>query len=121
MISESIINNVKEIATQAGAAIMDIYKDESKFNVEHKSDDSPLTAADQAANAIIVKGLESLEVSFPIISEENKLVDYCVRKDYERFWLVDPLDGTKEFIKRNGEFTVNIALIEGQEPIFGVV
>ncbi len=121
MISESIINNVKIIAAQAGAAIMDIYKNESKFNVEHKSDDSPLTAADQAANAIIVKGLENLEVSFPIISEENKLVDYSVRKDYERFWLVDPLDGTKEFIKRNGEFTVNIALIEGQEPIFGVV
>ena len=121
MISESVINNVKDIAVRAGGAIMEIYKDESKFNVEQKSDDSPLTAADQAANAVIVEGLEKLDVSFPIISEENKLVDYEVRKNYERFWLVDPLDGTKEFIKRNGEFTVNIALIENQEPIFGVV
>lgn len=121
MISESVINNVKDIAVRAGAAIMEIYKDESKFNVEQKSDDSPLTAADQAANDVIVAGLEKLDVSFPIISEETKLVDYEVRKKYERFWLVDPLDGTKEFIKRNGEFTVNIALIENQEPIFGVV
>ncbi len=121
MISESVINNVKDIAVRAGVAIMEIYKDESKFKVEQKSDDSPLTAADQAANAVIVAGLEKLDVSFPIISEENKLVDYEIRKNYERFWLVDPLDGTKEFIKRNGEFTVNIALIEDQEPIFGVV
>ncbi len=121
MISEVIVGNVKEIARQAGAAIMDIYQDESKFNVEHKSDDSPLTAADQAANAIIIAGLEKLNVTYPIISEENKLVDYEIRKDYEYFWLVDPLDGTKEFIKRNGEFTVNIALIHGQESVMGVV
>ena len=121
MISEAIVSNVREIARQAGAAIMEIYKDESKFNVEQKGDNSPLTAADKAANDIIVTGLESLSVNYPIISEENKLVDYEVRKDYNHSWLVDPLDGTKEFIKRNGEFTVNIALIQGQEPIMGVV
>ncbi|MCL4115778.1 UNVERIFIED_CONTAM: hypothetical protein GTU68_051701 [Idotea baltica] len=86
-----------------------------------KSDDSPLTKADKAANAVIVDGLKKLDIIYPIISEEEKLVSYEDRKDYHRFWLVDPLDGTKEFIKRNGEFTVNIALVEKSAPILGVV
>ena len=121
MISQSIINNVKEIAVKAGEEIMQIYGDESRFDIVQKSDLSPLTAADQAANTVIIKNLEKLVASYPIISEENKQISYRDRKNYSRFWLVDPLDGTKEFIKRNGEFTVNIALIEDQKPIFGVV
>lgn len=116
-ISESVIS----IARDAGAAILDIYANEADFNVEVKSDDSPLTKADRAANKVICDGLEKLSEVFPIISEENKAIPYEERKDFERFWLVDPLDGTKEFIKRNGEFTVNIALVEGAQPIFGVV
>lgn len=116
-----LIKKVKLIAYKAGEAIMHIYKDESLFGVEMKKDNSPLTKADQKANAIIVEGLKALPENYPIISEENKLVDYEIRRHYKRFWLVDPLDGTKEFIKRNGEFTVNIALIEAQKPVLGVV
>jgi 3'(2'), 5'-bisphosphate nucleotidase len=109
------------IARDAGAAILGIYANEADFNVEKKSDDSPLTKADRAANTVICDGLAKLPQVFPIISEENKAIPYEERKDFELFWLVDPLDGTKEFIKRNGEFTVNIALVDGQQPVFGVV
>ncbi len=91
------------------------------FEVEYKGDSSPLTEADKAAHKIIVEGLQNLNHNIPILSEEGKLLDYEIRKDWESFWLVDPLDGTKEFVKKNGEFTVNIALIEGQTPVFGVV
>lgn len=109
------------IARDAGAAILEIYANEADFNVEKKSDDSPLTRADRAANTVICDRLAKLPQVFPIISEENKAIPYEERKDFELFWLVDPLDGTKEFIKRNGEFTVNIALVDGQQPVFGVV
>lgn len=109
------------IARAAGAAILEIYHNEADFNVELKSDDSPLTKADRAANTVICKGLESLSEVFPILSEENKTIPYEERKSYPYYWLVDPLDGTKEFIKRNGEFTVNIALVHQQEPVLGVV
>ena len=91
-----------EISKDAGQAIMDIYKDESLFKIEQKKDDSPLTAADQSANAVIMEGLQKLPIQFPVISEENKAIEYDERKHFETFWLVDPLDGTKEFIKRNG-------------------
>lgn len=111
---------VGEITRKAGAAILEIYETED-FGVEHKADDSPLTKADKAANDVIVAGLEALTFQAPIISEEGKDIPYEEREGYERFWLVDPLDGTKEFIKRNGEFTVNIALIEGGKPILGAV
>ena len=110
-----------QISKAAGDAIMEIYKDESLFNVEQKKDASPLTAADQAANTVIMEGLSKLAIQFPVISEENKEIDYADRKDFETFWLVDPLDGTKEFIKRNGEFTVNIALIHNHAPVMGFV
>jgi 3'(2'), 5'-bisphosphate nucleotidase len=110
-----------EISKDAGKAIMDIYKDESLFKIEQKKDDSPLTAADQSANAVIMEGLQKLAIQFPVISEENKAIEYDERKHFETFWLVDPLDGTKEFIKRNGEFTVNIALIHNQSPVMGFV
>lgn len=112
---------VVEIARNAGAAIMEIYQNEADFGVEQKADNSPLTKADRAANEIICDGLEKLPVPYPIVSEENKAIPYGTRKNYTCSWLVDPLDGTKEFIKRNGEFTVNIALIENQLPVLGVV
>ncbi len=99
---------------------MEIYNSED-FGVEMKGDDSPLTKADKNANEVIVSGLENLQTSFPIISEENKEIAYHDRKGFENYWLVDPLDGTKEFIKRNGEFTVNIALVQNGTPILGVV
>ncbi len=111
---------VVQIARQAGAAIMAVYAKED-FGLELKADESPLTLADQAANEIICAGLRGLPVQYPIISEENKAIPFEERRVFERHWLVDPLDGTKEFIKRNGEFTVNIALIEGGEPVLGVV
>ena len=116
-----LIEGVKEIAIEAGKAIMTIYADESQFDVQSKTDESPLTKADLLANDIIVKGLKNLETIYPIISEENKQIPYEDRKDYEHFWLVDPLDGTKEFIKRNGEFTVNIALVHRGRSVMGVV
>lgn len=112
---------LQELAEAAGAAILEIYQDPSRFDVDYKSDNSPLTAADKASNAIIVKGLESLPDQFPIISEESKNQPYEIRKSYEYCWLVDPLDGTKEFIKRNGEFTINIALIRDGKPIVGLL
>jgi 3'(2'), 5'-bisphosphate nucleotidase len=114
------IDMVKQIARNAGAAIMKIYG-EDDFAVEYKSDTSPLTAADKAAHEVIVAGLQQHFPDIPILSEEGADFPYTERKTWERFWLVDPLDGTKEFIKRNGEFTVNIALIENQRPVLGVV
>lgn len=114
-------DSLLKIAKDAGDAIMEVYADESSFQIERKDDNSPLTKADKASNEVICKGLENLSVQYPIISEENKAVPYEERKDYDRYWLLDPLDGTKEFIKRNGEFTVNIALIEAGRPIMGVV
>lgn len=109
-----------DIARKAGEAIIEIYNT-GDFNIEAKADDSPLTIADKTANDIICKGLESMSKQYPIISEENKLVDYEERSSYDYYWLVDPLDGTKEFIKKNGEFTVNIALIHNQRSVMGVV
>lgn len=117
---QKLIAQTKTIALDAGTAIMDIYNNEADFGVEIKGDNSPLTKADKAANDIIVAGLKAIS-DFPIISEEDKLQEYAERKGYDYFWLVDPLDGTKEFIKRNGEFTVNIALGKGTEMIAGVV
>lgn len=105
-------------ALKAGEAIMEVYNSED-FEVELKSDDSPLTKADKAAHEIIVSCLASS--SLPILSEEGSNIPFAERKNWNRFWMVDPIDGTKEFIKRNGEFTVNIALIENQKPIIGVV
>ncbi|WP_373531779.1 3'(2'),5'-bisphosphate nucleotidase CysQ [Vampirovibrio sp.] len=107
------------IARQAGQAIMAVY--EGGFELEYKSDNSPLTTADQRSHDIIEAGLSALFPSLPILSEESKQVPYEIRKNWECFWLVDPLDGTKEFIKRNGEFTVNIALISSGRAIAGVV
>ncbi len=107
------------IAREAGAAIMDVYA--NAFDVEHKSDASPLTAADLAAHHVINEGLGRLTPEWPVLSEEAADIPWQTRSQWPTYWLVDPLDGTREFIKRNGEFTVNIALIEHHAPIFGVV
>ncbi len=112
---------VIKIARQAGQAILGIYDNVDEMQVEIKEDQSPLTIADKVSNDIIYSGLVQLPNERPIISEETKQMSYEERKDYASFWLVDPLDGTKEFLKRNGEFTVNIALVEGQRPVLGVV
>ncbi|MFD1316832.1 3'(2'),5'-bisphosphate nucleotidase CysQ [Namhaeicola litoreus] len=100
-----------------GKEILKIYKND--FEVEFKEDNSPLTIADENANAVINKYL--LKTNIPIISEENKQIDFQQRKSWSKCWIVDPLDGTKEFVKRNGEFTVNIALVENGKPLFGVI
>jgi 3'(2'), 5'-bisphosphate nucleotidase len=115
------IDKLGEIAIKAGAKIMEIYayKDFSGI-VDFKADNSPLTLADQEANKIIEASLREL-YSFPIISEEGKNVPYELRRAWQEFWLVDPLDGTKEFIKRNGEFTVNIAFLQNNKPAVGVI
>jgi len=108
-----------EIANNAGKVILQFYIDNIEVTV--KGDDSPLTKADLAAHHIIVDALKELTPDTPVISEESGIPNYAERKNWNQFWLVDPLDGTKEFIKKNGEFTVNIALIEHGIPVFGVV
>lgn len=115
-----LLEDVKKIALEAGAAIMDVYESDD-FNVQQKGDDSPLTKADLEAHKVICEGLRALKTQYPVISEESSDISWEQRKHWCRYWLVDPLDGTKEFIKRNGEFTVNIALIEKGVPVMGVV
>jgi 3'(2'), 5'-bisphosphate nucleotidase len=105
-------------AIEAGRAIIDVYRS-SDFKVEEKADKSPLTLADKRSHEIIVKHLGKLDV--PILSEEGKDIPYQKRKRWETYWLIDPLDGTKEFIKKNGEFTVNIAIIHDRKPAAGVI
>ncbi len=112
------LNIAIEAAIEAGKEIISVYNS-SDFSIEIKSDNSPLTRADKAAHNIISAHLA--KTPFPVLSEEGKDIEYSVRKNWETFWMVDPLDGTKEFIKRNGEFTVNIALIENNLPVAGVV
>ena len=107
-----------DAARDAGIKILEVYNSED-FGVEEKGDHSPLTKADQLAHQTIVEKLKETEL--PILSEEGAKIPYEERKEWEYFWMVDPLDGTKEFIKKNGEFTVNIALIHNQKPILGVV
>lgn len=107
------------LAREAGAAILDVYA--SDFAVQAKDDDSPLTQADLASHRLIVAGLRALTPDIPVLSEEDAGTPWTVRRGWRRHWLVDPLDGTREFVKRNGEFTVNIALIEDGRPVLGVV
>lgn len=118
MINEINIEKIISIAIEAGKEIMQVYNKD--FEIEYKDDKSPLTEADKKADEIIKKELSKIS-NFPILSEEGKDISYEERKNWEYFWMVDPLDGTKEFVKRNGEFTVNIALIHKNEPILGVV
>src|SRR3546814_5153829 len=109
-----------DLARDAARAIMQVY--EGEFAVQHKDDDSPLTAADLAAHRCIVAGLARLSPSIPVLSEESaQEVPASLRRQWPRMWLVDPLDGTREFVKRNGEFTVNIALVDDGVAVLGVV
>jgi 3'(2'), 5'-bisphosphate nucleotidase len=114
----SLLEIANKAALEAGRMILEIYES-GDFGVDMKSDNSPLTLADKAAHTTIVKYLESTDL--PILSEEGKHIPFEQRKQWEYFWLVDPLDGTKEFIKKNGEFTVNIALIHAGNPVAGVI
>ncbi|MDQ1338043.1 MAG: 3(2), 5-bisphosphate nucleotidase, partial [Campylobacterota bacterium] len=119
MLDKINIEYIKNIALRAGEAVMKIYAKD--FSVEYKDDKSPLTEADKVANEIICSELSKLYPDTPIMSEENKQTEYDVRKNWEYYWCIDPIDGTKEFIKKNDEFTVNIALIYKETPVLGVV
>ena len=114
---EQLLLSAIEAAIQAGRAILDVY--ETDFVVEHKTDDSPLTLADRRSHQILVDHLAHAQL--PILSEEGRDIPYHERQSWQTFWLLDPLDGTKEFVKRNGEFTVNIALIRDGRPVLGVI
>ena len=119
MLKSIELTKIEEIAKIAGDVIMEIYKKE--FSIEYKDDKSPLTHADTKANEIICSSLIKLFPNIPIMSEENKQTDYEIRKNWEYYWCIDPIDGTKEFINKNDEFTVNIALIHKNTPVLGVV
>ncbi|MCW8986355.1 MAG: 3'(2'),5'-bisphosphate nucleotidase CysQ, partial [Gammaproteobacteria bacterium] len=116
---KELLDPVIQIAYQAGKEIMEIY--DAGFSIENKSDQTPVTEADIAANKVIETSLKALTPHLPILTEETTPTPYSVRQTWPRYWLIDPLDGTREFIKRNGEFTVNIALIDGDESVMGVV
>jgi 3'(2'), 5'-bisphosphate nucleotidase len=116
---ESLCGSCVKIARRAGVKILEIY--ETEFDVEHKDDKTPLTNADLASHHAIVEALSALTPDIPVLSEESAALPYEVRRQWDTYWLVDPLDGTREFIKRNGEFTVNIALISGHKSILGVI
>ena len=110
-----------KLAKRAGLGILDVYSRAGKFEITTKSDNSPLTEADLLSNDVITKGLQALTPDIPIITEENELPPFHERRDWQQFWLIDPLDGTREFIQHSGEFTVNIALIQANKPVIGVI
>lgn len=114
-----LLNDVVSLAKQAGKQVLNIYH--SDFAVRFKTDKSPLTAADLASHDCICQGLRCLTPDLPIVSEESTVVSFKKRRLWEKYWLIDPLDGTKEFLEKNGEFTINIALIERHKPILGVI
>jgi len=115
----NLLTSLIVIAAEAGAAISEVYH--TKFEVSYKEDRSPLTMADQRSHTIILSRLQELSLQIPVLSEEGRDIPYEEREAWKYFWLVDPLDGTKEFVKRNGEFTVNIALIRGDKPAAGLI
>jgi 3'(2'), 5'-bisphosphate nucleotidase len=115
-----LLGPVIDIARRAGASILQVYES-SEFAVANKADSSPLTHADLRAHRTIVQALQALTPDWPVLSEESARIGFAERAHWARYWLVDPLDGTREFLAHNGEFTVNIALIDGHEPVLGVV
>lgn len=115
----SVLPDVIKVADEASERVLHIYQ--SDFKVSFKDDDSPITAADVASHEVIVRGLRTISHDIPILSEEGDALSWEERKHWRRFWLIDPIDGTKDFTQRTGEFTVNIALIENGEPVLGVV
>jgi 3'(2'), 5'-bisphosphate nucleotidase len=118
--THDLLTLAKNAAPQAGEAILEIY-DKGDFESYQKSDDSPVTSADYMANDIIVKALETATPDIPIMSEERKIESLEERQNWQRYWLIDPIDGTQEFIARSGDFAVNIALVENNEPVIGVI
>lgn len=120
-LDKSLLENVLQIAEKAGEAILEIYHQSEEVVIEKKDDNSPVTEADHAAHQVIVSALKSAWPDVPVFSEESGGIEFSEREHWQEFWLVDPLDGTKEFINRTGEFTVNIALIQNREPVLGVV
>jgi 3'(2'), 5'-bisphosphate nucleotidase len=121
MTGKLLLDDVISIARAAGDKILDIYHQSDNFDIVSKTDDSPLTQADLCAHHVIVAALNKLTPEIPVLSEESVLPDFATRQQWQQYWLVDPLDGTKEFISRNGEFTVNIALIDKGVSVLGVV
>jgi len=115
-----LVEGVLAACVEASARILEVYEGET-FEVERKDDDSPLTRADMASHHTLIEALEKLTPDIPVLSEESVEVDYETRRHWARLWVVDPLDGTREFIKRNGEFTINVALVEQQRPVLGVI
>ena len=118
---QALLPAIRTLSRAAGEAILAVYHQTQAIDVHNKADDSPLTAADLAAHQLICQALATLTPDIPVLSEEAADIPWRVRQQWQRYWLVDPLDGTKEFIKRNGEFTVNIALIDQGEPVLGVI
>ncbi|MBL4821629.1 MAG: 3'(2'),5'-bisphosphate nucleotidase CysQ, partial [Gammaproteobacteria bacterium] len=121
MLNDELVDAATGIAIAAGKEILDVYQRPGEMDVTIKADNSPLTEADQRAHNVIVAELAKLTPEIPILSEESGHIGVAERRAWVRYWLVDPLDGTKEFIKRNGEFTVNIALIDQGRPVMGIV
>lgn len=121
MTENELLQVASKVAEAAGVEILDVYHASGDIDVTVKNDNSPLTLADQKAHRVIIAGLGKATPDIPILSEESEQVDYKERSLWSEYWLVDPLDGTKEFVKRNGEFTVNIALIRDGQPVLGVV
>ncbi len=118
LLSDEQVQKVLQAVYSAGDAVLEVYQ-RSDFDVEHKEDDSPLTSADRAAHFVLDAALRT--TPYPVLSEEGRSIPYSERSEWSTLWVVDPLDGTKEFIKRNGEFTVNVALVHRGVPVFGVV
>lgn len=121
MVSAQLRSAAIGLAREAGRATMTYYDAPEDAGVRAKADQSPVTLADEVAHRILVEGLHRLDPATPVVSEEAAAADFEARRGWRRFWLVDPLDGTKEFIKRRAEFTVNLGLIENGEPVFGIV
>lgn len=119
--NNALLQSVIALCQQAGEAILEVYHRSEGMDISTKADDSPVTAADLAAHALLAPGLQLLLAGVPLLSEEGSQPDFATRSGWDRYWLIDPLDGTKEFIRRNGEFTVNVALIEQGSPVLGVV
>ena len=119
MIDTTLKSDLIRIVNEAHVEILDVYN--KPFNVDRKTDDTPITEADRRAHDVIVNRLSQLDSKIPIVSEESRLPAFEIRQNWKQYWLVDPLDGTKEFVKRNGEFTVNIALVDSHNPQIGVV
>jgi 3'(2'), 5'-bisphosphate nucleotidase len=120
-ITATLLQNLSDIAVDAGKAILEVYHSGEKIHVSLKADHTPLTVADRLSHDIIVRGLSAIDPAIPILSEEGADIPYEERRSWEYFWCVDPLDGTKEFIYRRDEFTVNIALIRRNKPVFGII